>query len=435
MINAQTFTLLHVFGDYTNTYGADGLLPPSSPVLRNGTLYGVTGWGGYVFRGTIYAINTDGTGYQILHNFTNSPDGSSPTASLLLDGNILYGTTQEGGSSGSGTIFTINTDGTGYTILHNFTNTPDGVAPGGMVLNGNILYGITQLGGSNGAGTVFSINTNGTGYTILHNFTNSPDGADPILNLEFDGNALYGITWEGGTYGVGTIFMVRTDGMDFNVLYNFTNSPDGANPDGLILKGGMIYGTTFNGGAYGDGTLFKMNLDGTGNVILHQFNDPDGIWPVGPVVLNGNKLYGATESYGPNNYGTIFQVNTNGTSFAVIQSFDFNSTGGYPYAGPVVSGSTLYGTAREGGGGDGSGGGTLYSLNLQPLIQSAFPTNGSFNLTWSTIPNVIYQVQYSADLASTNWCNLGNTIIASNTTTTLPDSLTNSQRFYRISIP
>ena len=247
------------------------------------------------------------------------------------------------------------------------------------------------------------------------------------------------MTHEGGIDGAGTVFMVNTDGKDFDVLYSFTNSPDGAYPSSeLLLKNGVFYGTTFGGGVNGsgndyDGTLFKINMDGTQYVVLHQFNYPDGINPWGQMVSNGDKLYGATDSGGPNGYGTIFQVNTDGTSFAVIESFDFNSTGGYPSVG-VLSGSTLYGTAEEGGGG-GSGGGTIFSLNLDPVIQTAMPTNGAFTLSWSTLPNLIYQVQYSTNLALTNWYDLGNSITATDVTTTLLDPLTNSERFYRIYLP
>lgn len=41
----------------------------------------------------------------LLHNFTNSPDGANPIAGLLLSGGTLYGTTEQGGSSIWGTVF------------------------------------------------------------------------------------------------------------------------------------------------------------------------------------------------------------------------------------------------------------------------------------------------------------------------------------------
>src|SRR5262249_36063546 len=65
-----------------------------------------------------------------LHHFTTmsgSPgtnsDGAFPNAGLVASGNTLYGTASEGGTSGNGTIFRLNIDGTGFTNLHNFTAT------------------------------------------------------------------------------------------------------------------------------------------------------------------------------------------------------------------------------------------------------------------------------------------------------------------------
>ena len=59
--------------------------------------------------------------FTTLHSFTNSPDGARPTADLLLSGNTLFGTAEGGGSSGEGTVFALNTNGTGFTTLHSFT--------------------------------------------------------------------------------------------------------------------------------------------------------------------------------------------------------------------------------------------------------------------------------------------------------------------------
>ena len=41
----------------------------------------------------------------------------------------------------------------------------------GLILSGNTLYGTAYYGGSAGNGTVFALNTNGTGFTTLHTFT------------------------------------------------------------------------------------------------------------------------------------------------------------------------------------------------------------------------------------------------------------------------
>jgi uncharacterized repeat protein (TIGR03803 family) len=99
---------------------------------------------------------------------TNS-DGNNPQAGLFLSGNTLYGTAPSGGAWRYGTVFAVSTNGTGFATLHRFTGSSDGGFPiGGVILSGNTLYGTASIGGSSsGIGTVFAVNTNGTGFTNL----------------------------------------------------------------------------------------------------------------------------------------------------------------------------------------------------------------------------------------------------------------------------
>src|SRR5450759_4758581 len=86
--------------------------------------------------------------FTLLNNSTNS-DGARPYAGLILSGNTLYGTAFQGGSSGNGTVFSVNTNGAGFTNLHSFTAAPgplytnsDGAfLQAGLILSGNTLYG------------------------------------------------------------------------------------------------------------------------------------------------------------------------------------------------------------------------------------------------------------------------------------------------------
>ena len=111
----------------------------------------------------MFAMNTNGTSFRILHNISGDSDGSKPHAGLILSGNTLYGTAGGGGSSdnGNGTLFAINTDGSGFTNLHNFSATStnasgvytnsDGIYPNDkLVVSGNTLYGTAGQGGGSG---------------------------------------------------------------------------------------------------------------------------------------------------------------------------------------------------------------------------------------------------------------------------------------------
>src|ERR1035441_3768104 len=132
--------------------------------------------------------------YNILHNFGSFyRDGDAPLTDLVLNSNTLYGTTASGGTNYNGTIFKINTDGSGYSIIRSLTNSDS--PEGGMVLIGNTLYGTTFTGGSSSGGSIFKMNTDGSGFIVLHNFqatmpsfpgTNS-DGNRPRADLVTDG--------------------------------------------------------------------------------------------------------------------------------------------------------------------------------------------------------------------------------------------------------
>ena len=43
-----------------------------------------TAGGGTANAGTLFKVNTNGSGFAVLHNFTGSPDGSTPQAGLTL---------------------------------------------------------------------------------------------------------------------------------------------------------------------------------------------------------------------------------------------------------------------------------------------------------------------------------------------------------------
>jgi len=333
---------------------------------------------------TLYSFTSRDPTYH-----TNS-DGTTPVAGLILSGNTLYGTASSGGSSGGGTVFAVNTDGTGFTILHSFTaasgappyTNSDGVGPrGGLLASGHNLYGTSSGGGRWGAGTVFAVNTDGTGFTNLHSFAElqsgiNSDGANPYACLVSLGNTLYGTAGGGGSSGRGTVFKVNTDGTGFTNLHNFTGGSDGSLPyAGLVLSNNTLYGTTIYGGSSGNGTVFAINTDGSGFTNLHSFTakfcypctNTDGALPWANLILSGNTLYGTAAEGGGPGIGTVFKVNTDGSGFKVLYSFTAgsgldltNNDGRFPYGGLVLLGSTLYGTTS--GGGD-AGWGNVFAVN------------------------------------------------------------------------
>ena len=332
-VTAQTFTTLHSFtangsfnGIYTNV---DGGKPLAGLILSSNTLYGAACLYGTNNNGTVFAINTDGTSFKDLYNFTGTSgfyntnsDGASPSARLTLSSNKLYGTTRGGGTNGAGAVFKLNTDGTGFMNLHSFGvvannglsfSNSDGTLPqAGLILLGNKLYGTTPSGGTNGNGTIFGLNADGSGFSILHTF--SP---------------------------------MKTNSLGFT-----TNSDGAASVSGLISSGNFLFGTTFSGGTNGNGTVFAVNINGTSFINLYTFSathggtNSDGANPSAELFLSGNVLYGTCSGGGTNGNGTVFAVNNNGTSFKNLYSFSAthggtNVDGANPHSGLMLSSDSL----------------------------------------------------------------------------------------------
>ena len=210
--------MLHDFG----ANASDGRGPRYTRlIVQDGELYGVAQWGGTSDSGVLFKMNTDGNDYQILHDFAGGPaDGRYPSGALVLSEGNLYGVTDDGGDV-RGVVYRIGTDGTGYTHLHEFTGgDADGWEPvGGLILVGGALYGTTIWGGDGGGGVVYQIGTDGTGYSHLHEFAGAPeDGKNPFAWLEPGGSGLYGTTRYGGAYGGGVVFTVVPEPATLSLL-------------------------------------------------------------------------------------------------------------------------------------------------------------------------------------------------------------------------
>jgi uncharacterized repeat protein (TIGR03803 family) len=452
-----------------NVSNSDGYGPNGSLILSGNTLYGTAWQGGSWGNGTVFAVSTAGTSFTNLYSFTATPpypakstnsDGATPVAGLVLAGNTLYGTASAGGTNGNGTVFAINTDGTGFTNLHSFsakaTNSlgsytnSDGYSPtASLILSGKTLYGTASAGGSSGKGTVFAVNTNGTGFTNLYSFTpttgslsTNSDGANPSAELVLSGSTLYGTARNGGTNGYGTVFAINTNGTGFTVLHTFmaasgllSTNRGGAYPSaGLLLADSTLYGTTQFGGTNGNGTVFAINTNGTGFTVLHSLTNSDGANPVASLILASNTLYGTT-------FGTVFKLNTNGSSFTVLMTFpagvrydpatgaETNSVGYQTSGSLILSGNTLYGTTFLGAV---FGSGTVFSISLSPQL-TIMRSGTNVMVTWPT--NFTgFTLQSTTNLAPpVVWGTISPAPVAVNTNNIVTNSTSGAQMFYRLS--
>lgn len=367
---------------------------PQGSLFSDGTyLYGMTSQGGANNLGTIFKILPDGTGFVKLLDFNGTSNGSYPKGSLISDGTFLYGMTSDGGIDNKGTIFKILTDGSGYVKLLDFDGSTYGSFPqASLYFDGTYLYGTTQNGGTNGIGTIFKILPNGSGFQTLKSFSGALNGLNPVSTLVSDGSYLYGITKSGGLYTKGTLFKIMPDGTNFLNIVDFN---DGALSLGsLIYEGSYLYGMTNEGGANNLGIIYKVMTDGTNYTKLMDFNhSTSGGNPNGNFVSDGNYLYAMARIGGPNNFGNIFKIKHDGTGYVKLLDFTGTINGNWPEGSLIMDNTYLYGMTTRGGN---SNHGTIFKFqHCTSITANATSTsicignsvtlsgNGATTYTWS----------------------------------------------------
>lgn len=335
---ARSVTLLHEFN------GLEGAAPFAEVLLVDDTIFGTTSLGGVDGDGIVYRVKTDGTGFQVLHDFGVVPgDGEFLLGGLVFDGTSLYGTTSQA-------VFSIEPDSTNYRVLTRSVSSSDT----GLALESTTLYGFSR-------GAVFSIETDGSGFKLLYELE-SRDGSMPWGTPAISNGRLYGTTSSGGPGRRGTIFAVDLDGSNFEVLHAFDGFTGAQSGAGLEIVDGRMYGTTRAGGPNNRGVVFAIDSDGSDFEILHAFSGSDGFGPGGGVTVIGDEVFGSTFYGGQHGAGTLFSLGINGAGFRTVHNFSGAPTDGanpLPQAGFAVTGNVLYGTSQWGGEHDA---GTVYSF-------------------------------------------------------------------------
>jgi uncharacterized repeat protein (TIGR03803 family) len=208
----------------------------------------------------------------------------------------------------------------GFTlsVVHQFpaalNETPKYLA---MSKDGN-LYGATSAVGSSN-GTVFRLT--GSAYTTIATFDYATQGGPfgaPFLGTD---GSLYGMTFDGGTSGIGSVYKIAPDGT-ISTVFTF-NGINGMYPTALVqTPDGTLYGTTYYGGSNGDGNAYRLTTGGKFTNIV-SCTLKNCLYPIGLVIGADGNVYGISEGDKPD-YGN------NGQLFAITPKFrtevNFNHT-------------------------------------------------------------------------------------------------------------
>ncbi len=190
------------------------------------------------------------------------------------------------------------------------------------------IYGMTSNGGVNNAGIIFQYNPSTSAYIKKIDFTGA-NGQFPFGSLvqASDGN-LYGMTYAGGTSGVGVLFQYNPSTSTYTKKLDFT-VVNGAFPSGSLIQASddNLYGMTYQGGTNSEGNLFQFNPSTSTYTEKFDFTGVNGADPLGSLMqASDGNLYGMTEAGGTNNKGVLFQFNP--VTSAYTKELDFIGTNG-----------------------------------------------------------------------------------------------------------
>ncbi len=179
--NGTGYHNIHSFNAQT-----EGSQPQAELTLIGNTLFGTTAFGSFAQPngGMLFKIGLDGNGFAVLYTFTNVSVQSEFINGLTPVGDTLYGVGYDFNSDKS-SLYKINTNGTGFQIIRQL---PTGSSFGGVLTwTGSALIGSWR--NSESFGGIFQVNTNGTGYHVIDTFAGNSAYAGDLV---FSGTTLYG---------------------------------------------------------------------------------------------------------------------------------------------------------------------------------------------------------------------------------------------------
>lgn len=332
-----------------------------SAVAQNQTLWGLAPTGGQYSSGTLYTINTSGANFSVLHHF-QPPDGFTPQGLLLQASNgMMYGTCYDGGSFSSCTIFKYDPTANTYADVYDFDIVNGDFPRSGLIeAPSGMLYGAAYGGGTGCTGVLYSFNPVNNQYTKIHTFNTGCGPKDSPLLVN---GVLYGMTYTGGTNNKGVIYSFDISTSAYTDVFDLSTA-QGANPEGSLIQmsNGKLYGLTLEGGANNKGTIFSYEPATDTYTKLFDFGGINGENPGGSFVQAGNGLlYGVTMAGGSIGVGVVFSFNTSNNAFSKLADFDFTN-GAYAACKLVqANNGLLYGTAQFGGA---NMKGTIFSFDI-----------------------------------------------------------------------
>jgi uncharacterized repeat protein (TIGR03803 family) len=218
------------------------------------------------------------------------------------------------------------------------------------------IWGMTYQGGNYDIGTIFKTDANGNNQIVKKDFF-KVDGINPARTklLKASNGKLYGLTSQGGEINSsGVLFEYDYLSNTYIKRFNFINLESGRYPLGSLIEAsnGKLYGMTSGGGQYYFGVLFEFSpTTNTFNKIIDFKSIDNGETPYGSLLETSNgKLYGLTSDGGVNGKGVLFEFDPITNVFTKKFDFDGTTSGSTPLGTLIeASNGKLYGMTNSGG--------------------------------------------------------------------------------------
>jgi uncharacterized repeat protein (TIGR03803 family) len=350
--------------------GTPGATPTNCEVLVLGDLvYGTTQDGGSYGSGVLYSYNTVTKKYLVLHNF-DSASGCKPFVGVaqLLDGKF-YGTTYKGGSYDRGVLYEFDIVKNAYTKKLDL-NPQDGYAPASklIVAKNNKVYLCCGSGGGNltsAGGSIMSYDVQANKLKVVHKFSKQgmmwPTGKNPNTNLVEHNGILYGATFYGGDSNRGVVYAINSLNDSVYTVAHLSAANCEQASGSLALVGSKLFGTASKGTAAEFGAVYMVDLSKLNITRVAILDGTNGRLPEAGIVSDGKTIYGAARFGGQFDYGTLFTVDP--TTYKLNAIFSFGEVG-VQAKGPLtlVGGDKIYGTCNAGAV---ASSGSLYCYNLK----------------------------------------------------------------------